>query len=140
MSPWQSLDSKLPYALKEHAASVAKQVWREIGHTPVAQLDGWWYRARLSYIPPSKAGAPPRALIINCIEGDADQPVQSAAYTVDVLRWRVKAADGTYAPVPHACAAALDALEAWVGEMPTREKNNYYEGGGLDPMGGDDGF
>jgi hypothetical protein len=125
MASWKSLDTELPLALKEHVAFVAKRVWRDVGNKVVLQLDHWHHLARASYIPPLPRGTTPQALIVNCVEGEKDRPAQNTVYTVDVFRRRVKIKDGTdrdYAPVPADCADALNALEAWVREMPAREE------------------
>jgi hypothetical protein len=125
MASWKSLDTELPLALKEQVAFVAKRVWRDVGNKVVLQLDHWHHLARVSYIPPPPRGTAPQALIVNCVEGEADRPAQNTVYTVDVFSRRVKIKDGTdrdYAPVPADCADALNALEAWVREMPAREE------------------
>src|SRR5579871_1410667 len=100
---WIDLTSALPLGLQHAAADVAKAVWREVDGIEVGQLDHWWHVARLSYI--AGADGSPEALILNCVEGEPDHPSQSAAYTIDIMRRRVKIKKGQqgYAPIPADC-------------------------------------
>lgn len=124
-SNWIGLTTALPLGLQHAAADVAKAVWREVGGIEVGQLDHWWHVARLSYI--ARADGSPEALILNCVEGEPDHPSQSAAYTVDIMRRRVKIKKGQqgqqgYASIPADCIPLLDRIQEWVEQIPERKE------------------
>jgi hypothetical protein len=123
-SNWISLSQSLPHELKHAAADVARAVWREVGGIRVGELDHWWHVARLSYIP--RADGSPEVIILNCVEGEADYPSQSAAYTVDITRRRVKIKKGDqgYAPIPPECVPLLDRIQDWVEKIPERKEES----------------
>src|SRR5436190_23508655 len=120
-SNWISLTKSLPRELQHAAADVAKAIWSEVGGVRVAVLDFWWYSAHLSYIP--RADGSPEVIILNCVEGEADQPSQSTAYMVDITRRRVKVKKGDqgYAPIPSECIPLLDRIQDWVEKIPERK-------------------
>ncbi|KAH6986725.1 hypothetical protein EDB80DRAFT_756455 [Ilyonectria destructans] len=121
-SSWIGLTTALPLGLQHAAADVAKAVWREVGGIEVGQLDHWWHVARLSYI--ARADGLPEALILNCVEGEPDHPSQSAAYTVDIMRRRVKIKKGQQgsASIPADCIPLLDRIQEWVERIPERKE------------------
>ncbi|THH21037.1 hypothetical protein EW146_g438 [Bondarzewia mesenterica] len=73
-------------------ATCAKVIWRELADKHVYELDIWWNTVGVSYIPPSAPDSDPtpQALTLKLLEGDPDQPRKSAAFTVDIMRRRVK--------------------------------------------------
>lgn len=121
MSTFQSLDHHLPLNLQGAAADIAKAVWREYSGLKIPMLDEWWHRASLMYIP--NADGTVSALILNCIEGESDQPSQRAAYVVDFVRRRVKVKDGSgsYKAIPADVVAKVDQIRKWVDEIPQRK-------------------
>ncbi|KDQ54701.1 hypothetical protein JAAARDRAFT_401925 [Jaapia argillacea MUCL 33604] len=123
MSQWQPLWDSLPVDLRRKAGQCAKIVWSVIGKVYINELDHWWHEANLSYIPSVSPSDPtPQALVLNCIEGEPDQPVQKAHYVVDILRRRVKVCwpEIRYEPIPEQCLEIVDELEQWVRGIPAR--------------------
>lgn len=120
MPSWVNLDHQLPLALRTDAANIAIEVWRVVGGEPVVHLDSWWHVAHCTYLP-NEDGSP-AVIIINCVEGEPDQPMQSTRYMVDLTRRRVKDKyDDSYTPIPPATIDAVNRIVTWVRGIPERK-------------------
>ncbi|THH20287.1 hypothetical protein EW146_g1040 [Bondarzewia mesenterica] len=125
MAGWVSLSDNLPRSLKSRLATCAKVIWRELADKHVYELDIWWNTVGVRYIPPSAPDndPTPQALIVNLLEGEPDYPSTSAAFTVDIMRRRVKDQRNIgYAAIPEACMPILNDLEEWVLGIPERQR------------------
>lgn len=120
MPSWVKLDQQLPLSLRNDAASIAIQVWRTVGGVFISSLDSWAYTAHCSYMP--NPDGSPAVVIINCVEGEDDQPEKRTKYMVDLTRRRVKNKDDdTYAPIPANSNEAVNRIVSWVRGLPERK-------------------
>ncbi|THH10297.1 hypothetical protein EW146_g8422 [Bondarzewia mesenterica] len=125
MAGYVSLSDNLPRSLKSNLATCAKVIWKDLADKHVDELDHWWKTVGVRYIPPSAPDndPTPQALILNLLEGEPDQPSKSAAFTVDIMRRRVKDQRNIgYAAIPEVCIPILDDLEQWVLGIPERRR------------------
>lgn len=120
MPAWVNLDSELPLKLRKDVANIALEVWKAAGSNHVTSLDGWWYTSHCLYLPFPDGS--PAVIVINCMEGEADQPKQQCRYMVDVVRQRVKnMEDNSYKSILPASDEAVIRIVDWVQGIHERD-------------------